>query len=183
MKRILNLVAALPLILVAGPLQAAQGHLSQDITNHVVLHFQDTSLSFCNPLKRLYPNGEEVNFQLDEGALLVVTDVFWRVEPIGFSLRGIFVDIKVIDRDDGPKIDDPVVYRSRTVAIVDFNDDVSGSDHLTTGFVVGPKAKVCAVPNRLGITSVIFHGYLTRGQGSPSLLRGPARPLFPSADD
>jgi hypothetical protein len=183
MKRILNLVAALPLILVAGPLQAAQGHLSQDITNHVVLHFQDTSLSFCNPLKRLYPNGEEVNFQLDEGALLVVTDVFWRVEPVGFSLRGIFVELKLIDKDDRPKIADPSVYRSRTVTIVDLNDDVSGSDHLTTGFVVGPKAKVCAVSNRLGTYSVILHGYLTKGKGSPILFRGPARPLFPSEID
>jgi len=144
-------------VAVAGQPAAAQiSHQGQDISEHVVL--RDGSLTgrfeaVCPPtasfkdraLFRVLPDGTRASdpFMVPGGRQLVITDVEWTVDALATGLPltpGATVRTRL---QIGSATTFNPVFLSRTVEVSSERGSVSGSEQLTTGFVVASNTAIC----------------------------------------
>jgi hypothetical protein len=140
----------------AQPAAAQVSHLSQNINDHVVL--RDGSLSgryaddVCTSgsfkgkgLFRVSPDGAVASapFTVPDGRRLVITDVDWTVSgtTLGYSLAAGATVRTRIQIGNGTTL--TPVFLSGTVQVGSAGTYVSGSEQLTTGFVVAPNTTIC----------------------------------------
>ena len=158
MRRTITLafVVAAAVALAGEPASAQISHQGQDISDHVVL--RDGSLSSRAPvvcpfnasftgrgLFRVLPDGTQASepFTVPAGRQLVITDVDWTVDAsaIGLPLiSGETVRTRVLI---GNGTTFHPVFLSRTVQVGPKAGRVSGSEQLTTGFVVASNTAIC----------------------------------------
>ena len=171
--------------LTGEPAAAQVSHVGQNITDHVVL--RDGSLSgryvddVCasgsfkgKGLFRVSPDGTLASapFTVPEGRRLVITDVEWTVSgtTVGYSLAaGATVRTRI---QIGNSSTLTPVFLSRTVQVDSTGTYVSGSEQLTTGFVVAPNTSIC--PSSVEFSSgalisanlieFVLRGYLINAQ-------------------
>ena len=172
--------------LTAEPAAAQVSHVGQNINDHVVLrdgtlggrYYVDdvcTSGSFKGKgLFRVSPDGTLASapFTVPEGRRLVITDVEWTVSgtTVGYSLAaGATVRTRI---QIGNSSTLTPVFLSRTVQVESTGTYVSGSEQLTTGFVVAPNTAIC--PSSVEFSSgalisanlieFVLRGYLINAQ-------------------
>ena len=141
--------------LTARPAASQVSHLGQNISDHVVL--RDGSLSgryvdVCQSasfqdrgLFRVFPDGSQASdqFTVPAGRRLVITDVEWTVSAtsLGLPLKaGSTVRIRV---RIGSGTTLTSVFLSETIPVEFAGTNISGSQQLTTGFVVAPNTAIC----------------------------------------
>jgi hypothetical protein len=171
--------------LTGEPAAAQISHQGQVISDHVVLRDESLSgrgLPVCPPtasfkdkaLFRVFPDGTRasVPFTVPAGRLLVVTDVEWTVNGLssGPSLTaGATVRTRLSIGSDSTF---DHVFLSRTVEVGPERGYVSGSEQLTTGFVVAPSTTICADSAEFGSNTIrsarlielVLRGYLINAQ-------------------
>ncbi|WP_321475231.1 hypothetical protein [uncultured Paludibaculum sp.] len=110
-------------------------------------------------------SAETSAFRVSEGALLVITDVDWRYvtgPPNQFAVLRLLVQ----------NLGDPAKFRRTFESAVRLDGYGNGgtSEHMTTGFVVRPEARLCAeVPGEaegsvVRLSRVLLRGYVTSGR-------------------
>jgi hypothetical protein len=142
--------------LTGDPAAAQISHQGQDVSEHVVL--RDGSLTgrfeaVCpatssfkdRTLFRVWPDGTQASepFLVPAGRQLVITDVEWTVDALGTGLPltpGETVRTRV---QIGSGTTFNKVFLSRSVEVGSERGRVSGSEQLTTGFVVAPNTAIC----------------------------------------
>lgn len=157
-RRLLTLagLAVAAVVLTGEPAAAQVSHVGQSTNDHVVL--RDGTLSgrtasdVCpsgsfkgKGLFRVHPDGTVAAspFSVPPGRHLVITDVEWTVNgtTLGLSLAaGANVRMR-LQLANGASL--TPVFLSRTVQVGSAGVYVSGSDQLTTGFVVAPNTVIC----------------------------------------
>jgi hypothetical protein len=171
--------------LTGEPAAAQVSHVGQNTSDHVVLRdgslsgrFVDnvcTSGSFKGKgLFRVSPDGTlaAAPFTVPAGRHLVITDVEWTVSgtTLGLSLApGATVRTRIQIGNGSPLTS---VFLSDTVQVDSAGTYVSGSEQLTTGFVVAPNTTIC--PSSVEFSSgalisanlieFVLRGYLINAQ-------------------
>lgn len=140
-------------------------------SNIVLLELINGAKDGCGPLKfefvRTLPDGtaETDPYRVPDGRLLVVTDVDWHFVSGPPNQLQVF-RLLVQNLGDGAKI------RRAFESAVQLNGFGIGgaSEHMTTGFVVAPQARICADATQgmdgsvMRLSKVLLRGYLTDGQ-------------------
>jgi hypothetical protein len=169
-------------VALAGEPAAAQiSHQGQDISDHVVL--RDWSLSgrseaVCpsngsfadRALFRVFPDGTRASdpFTVPAARQLVITDVEWTVDALstGWPLTpGETVRTRLLI-GSGAAFNQ--VFLSRTVEVGPGGGRVSGTEQLTTGFVVASNTAICPGSGEFGssvvksarLLELVLRGYL-----------------------
>jgi hypothetical protein len=171
--------------LTGEPAAAQVSHLGQNVSDHVVLrdgslngrYVDDVCVSGSfkgKGLFRVSPDGTLASapFTVPEGRRLVITDIDWTVSgtTLGYSLApGATVRTR-IQIGNGSAL--TPVFLSGTVQVSSAGTYVSGSEQLTTGFVVAPNTSICpsAVEFSAGaliaanLIEFVLRGYLINAQ-------------------
>jgi hypothetical protein len=169
-------------VALAGEPAAAQiSHQGQDISDHVVL--RDGSLSgrvedTCpsngsfsgRALFRVFPDGTRASepFTVPAARQLAITDVEWTVDALstGFPLTPGATVRTQVQIGSGATFNQ--VFASRTVEVGSEGARVSGTEQLTTGFVVAANTAICPRSAELGsnivksarLLELVLRGYL-----------------------
>jgi len=168
MKIIPVLIAVSALCLGAAGQARPAGSNPQDI---VLLEYTPGFKDGCGSNKmefvRSWGDGssETSAFRVSEGALLVITDVDWRYvtgPPNQFAVLRLLVQ----------NLGDPSKTRRTFESAVRLDGYGNGgtSEHMTTGFVVRPEARICAeVPGEaqgsvVRLSRVLLRGYVSGGR-------------------
>ena len=178
--RVFCLVAGV-VTLAAESAMAQISHQGQNVNDHVVL--RDGSLtgrgetgcpanaSFIGrALFRIWPDGTRASefFTVPSGWQLVITDVEWTVDALSSGIpltSGASVRTRV---QVGSGASFNHVFLSRTVEVGSERGAVSGSEQLTTGFLVASNTAICPNAAELGagivrsahLIELVLRGYL-----------------------
>ncbi|MGJ5819069.1 hypothetical protein [Paludibaculum fermentans] len=160
-------------VLIVSFALCAMGSLAQTrpsnvkASNMVLLELTTGAKDGCGPLKfefvRTLPDGtaETDAYRVPEGRVLVVTDVDWHFVSGPPNQLQVF-RLLVQNLGDGAKI------RRAFESAVQLNGFGIGgaSEHMTTGFVVAPQARICADATQgmdgsvMRLSKVLLRGYL-----------------------
>jgi hypothetical protein len=143
---------------------AATTHMGQKIEDHVVLTMPSPGASCPAVLHRVKLDGTlfEQPFHLPVNRALVVTDVDWSAFPGEFSDPGDSVRLQIMLRQVAPH----AVPSFQSSSIIRGRVGVPGSsEQLTTGFVVGAGATICAIAgdglqSEAQVETLVLRGYL-----------------------
>jgi hypothetical protein len=148
--------AVVAAVLAGEPAAAQISHQGQDISEHVVL--RDGSLTgrveaVCPPtasfkdraLFRVWPDGTRASepFTVPGGRQLVITDVEWTVDALAGGLPLTPGETVRTRLQIGSGMTFNTVFLSRTGEVGSERGHVSGSEQLTTGFVVASNTAIC----------------------------------------
>lgn len=171
------------LTLAVSPAAAQIGHMGQAVSEHVLLRDGavsgrigaavacPVSASFNDrALYRVWPDGTRSPdvFTVPAGRQLVITDVEWTVSGLttGSPLTAGATARLRLQISSGTIAN--TVFLSRSVEVGPERGSVSGSDQLTTGFVVGANTAICPGATEFGanivrsaqLLEVVLRGYL-----------------------
>ena len=175
-------VVVAAMALTGDPAAAQMSHQGQDISEHVVLrdgNLPGRAESVCpaggsfsdRTLFRVMPDGtrEAIPFTVPAGRHLVVTEVEWTVDAHTTTGNALTSGATVGTRVRiGSGATFNAVFNSRTVEVGAERGRVTGSDQLTTGFVVGAGAVICPSASEFSanlvrsarLIEIVFRGYL-----------------------
>jgi hypothetical protein len=168
-------------VVAVEPAAAQISHQGQDISEHVVL--RDGSLTgrfegVCpatasfkdRALFRVWPDGSPASepFTVPAGRLLVITDVEWTVDALAVGLPLTPGETVRTRLQIGSGTTFNQVFLSRSVEVGSERGRVTGSDQLTTGFVVASNTAICpgsaefnsATVKSARLIELVLRGYL-----------------------
>jgi len=138
-------------------------HMGQAASKHVTLELVSGMPGGCGPslyaFNRVMPDGTASVFRIPDKEVLVVTDVDWQFENPGAA--GTFQTLRLIIEN----LADPYVNRSAFDSTIMLGKHGKGgtSEHMTSGFVVSSRARICpdVFPMPTTLVHLLIRGYLT----------------------